>query len=119
VSSSTPVEVQSQFFSTNGEKTITSSSGQGVVLKGIVIMPSPDGAYDDDRNIDFFDNVAGGPSLFRFFNKGAMGGAGSLENNTGYCTTIDIPLMGIRFPNGIKFTINTDYVEQLAVFYTG
>jgi hypothetical protein len=119
VSTSTPVEVQSQFFSTNGEKTITSSSGQGVVLKGIVIATSDQGAYDDNRDVDFYDNTSGGPALFSYFNRVSQGGFGNYSNNSGFNSTVDIPLMGIRFPNGIKFTFDTNVASGITVFYTG
>jgi len=114
------VGVKSEYFAGSGSAqyiTGGASGGQGVRLRGLILTPKDAGDYDDDRWIDFSDNVTSGKRLFRIFvQKGSALGARA-ETSFTYC--VNLPGNGIRFPNGIKFTPTTNYVSSVTVIYEG
>ncbi len=110
--------IKSQYFAGSGSAqyiTGDANGGQGVRLRGLILTPNNGGAYNDDRWIDFTDNVTSGKRLFRIFVQ--FGAPGSPDTSFSYC--VKIPGDGIRFPNGIKFTPTSNYVTSVTVLYEG
>ena len=107
------VAVKNAYFNTAATHTIPSATPQGVRLRGLVIDPGVGGVYTDPRYVDFKDDTT---LLFRLF---VQLGAGTDAAYTNFSYMVRIPGRGIRFPNGISFTLNTNYARTVSVFYEG
>ena len=104
--------------SSGGDKTLYIPSGSttygNAYLRGMQIAPSSSGAADDDRHVEFKDKKDDTILFKGWVNKNtATANRGSMLDN------IMLPSGGIRFENGIKLVVESDFVERISVFYTG
>lgn len=84
-----------------------------VALRGMSVCPTTLGA-DTGRYLDFKDKLDD-TLLFRGFIS-EIGGSG---HQTPGVINVMLPAGGIRFPNGFKVLVETEFVEGATFFYSG
>ena len=106
--------------SSSADKTLnipSSTTNQGIRLRGILAIPSESGSTGDteNRKIEFKDKSTS-TVLFTIY----LGEAYTLSTYGELAfVNIMLPGRGIRFPSGITASIESDWCERISIFYSG